>query len=321
LRDQGGVPLVIDDPSDTWSHDVVAFDSVIGQFEAGGRIALIENGPVRQTMRAVSQWGHSTITMDYILYAHDKQVYLDMTVDWQEQLKMLKLAFSLALDGPGTVSSIPYGHIQRGINVDPAEIGGEEPCQDWVDVSGTIDGKPFGLALLNDSKYGYDALDGELRISILRSPVYAFHMPRQIEPGVTYHYTDQGEQLVHLALVPHAGDWHQGDVIRRATVLNAPPIVQEVPAHAGSWPRSASFVRCSAPNVVLTVLKLAEQGEALILRGYETTGQETTVQIDFDRDGKSWSITWRPYEIKTLRFGPGDVAPVETNMLEENRSS
>jgi alpha-mannosidase len=237
-------------------------------------------------------------------------VYLDMSVDWQEQLKMLKLAFPLALDDSSSTSSIPYGHIRR------QDDGGEEPCQDWVDVSGTVDGTPYGLALLNDGKYGYDVLNGELRMSVLRSPVFAFHQPRQIEPGVTYHYTDQGEQFVRLALVPHAGDWLQGDAPRRAAALNAPPIVRPVESHAGIWPASSSFVSCSAPNVLLTVLKLAEEDESLILRGYETAGQETRGEICFGR-GTSWTVTWKPYEIKSLRLDPDGAGAVETNMLEE----
>ncbi|MBN1583756.1 MAG: alpha-mannosidase [Anaerolineae bacterium] len=313
LRQDGGVPLVIDDPSDTWSHDVVSFDNVIGRFQASGQIARIENGPVRQTMRVVSRWGCSTITTDYILYHDDRQVYLDMTVDWQEQLKMLKLAFPLNLDNPQSTSSIPYGHIQR------KDDGGEEPCQDWVDVSGSIDNASYGLSLLNDSKYGYDVLNGELRMSLLRSPVFAFHRPRQIEPGVTYHYTDQGEQHVRLALLPHAGDWIQGDVARRALALNAPPLAREIESHQGTWPVSASFVRCPAPNVALTTIKKAEEGTGLILRGYETAGRKTTTRISFDRDETSRAVTWKPHEIKTLQLDPNGAGLIETNMLEQTR--
>jgi alpha-mannosidase len=320
LRDTGGVPLAIDDPSDTWSHDVVTFDDVIGRFDANGNVTVVESGPVRQVVRVCSQWGCSTITMEYVLYAGDDQIYLDMTVDWHEQLKMLKLAFPLALENPQSTSSIPYGHIQR------VDDGGEEPCQSWVDVSGTIVGaglrtrphtRPYGFSLLNDCKYGYDALDGELRMSILRSPVFAFHLPRQIEPGVTYHYTDQGEQAVRLALVPHAGTWIEGDAVRRAASLNAPPIARQVKAHAGDWPAAASLLECTAPNVVLTALKVAEEGEDLILRGYETAGQETVAEMRMGLEGKRWSVTWQPHEIKTLRLGSGDAVPVEVNMLEE----
>ncbi|MBN1934012.1 MAG: alpha-mannosidase, partial [Anaerolineae bacterium] len=183
----------IDDPSDTWSHDVVSFDQIVGAFEVRGKTTLIEDGPARQRVRAVHSWGCSTLTADYVLYHGDDQVYLDLRIDWHEQIKMLKLALPLALDKAQSTASIPYGHIQR------VDDGGEEPCQEWVDLSGARGEQKFGLTVLNDGKYGYDALGGMLRMSLLRSPVFAFHTPRQIEPGVTYHYTDQGEQRVRLA--------------------------------------------------------------------------------------------------------------------------
>jgi len=311
LRAPGGVPLAIDDPSDTWSHDVVSFDREAGRFHAQGSVTLIERGPVRQLVRASYTWGSSQITADYSLYVGDKQVYLDLDVDWHEQLTMLKLAFPLALDAPQVTASIPYGHIRR------ADDGGEEPCQDWVDLTGQVDGVTVGLAALNDCKYAYDARDGELRLSILRSPVYAFHAPRQIEPGVIYNYTDQDPQYVRLALVPHAGDWTQADVVRRAQALNAPPIVRELDAHPGPWPAAASLASCTPDNVVLAVLKVSEEGDDLILRGYETAGLETEAEIHLGLTGTRFTATWRPHEIKTLCWSPGEPAPVEVNMLEE----
>jgi alpha-mannosidase len=188
-----------------------------------------------------------------------------------------------------------------------------------VDVSGTANGQPHGLALLNDSKYGYDVRDGELRMTILRSPVYAFHRPRRIERGVTYHYTDQGEQTVRLALVPHAGTWIEGDVARRAESLNVPPIAREVESHTGDWPAAASLLRCTAPNVVLTAVKLAEEGDDLILRGYEAAGRETTAEICYGLKATRWAITWKPHEIVTLRLDPGTMTLHKVSMLEEGK--
>ena len=317
LRAAGGVPLVIDDPSDTWSHDVVSFDKEIGAFDAApeipgsatGNVTMVESGPVRQVVRACMAWGYSTVTLDYVLYAGDRQVYLDVDIDWHEQHKMLKLAFPLALDRPQSTASIPYGRIRR------TDDGGEEPCQSWVDVSGASGDKTCGLALLNDGKYGYDVLNGELRLSLLRSPVYAFHRPRQVEPGVTYHYTDQGEQTVRLALVPHAETYVEGDVVRRAESLNAPPIAGEVDAHPGEWPAAASLVECASPNVALTVVKLAEEGDDLIVRGYETAGQETTAEIRLGLDNVRWTATWKAHQIKTWRLKGAE--PVEVNLMEE----
>jgi alpha-mannosidase len=235
-----------------------------------------------------------------------------MNIDWHEKLKMLKLSFPLDLSDAQSTTEIPYGTIQR------VDDGGEEPCQSWVDLSGTVDGQRCGLALLNDCKYGYDVRDAELRMSILRSPVYALHRPRQIEEGVTYHYTDQGEQTVHLALVPHAGPWYEGDAVRRAQALNTFPLVAKVTPHAGEWPAAMSFVECTADNIVLTTLKCEEARDSLILRGYETTGHETECQITAGPEPQrmQWSVTFKPHEIKTWRLDPG-TPPVQTNLLEE----
>ena len=131
---------------------------------------------------------------DYTVRPGRPGVDVTMTVDWHERLRMLKLALPLALENPRVTASAPYGCIGRGAN------GEEEPCQAWVDLSDDAG----GLTLVNDSKYGYDALGGELRLSVLRSPIYAFHEPRRVVPGVTYHYADQGTRRA-LSAAAHAG--------------------------------------------------------------------------------------------------------------------
>lgn len=159
-------------------------------------------------------------------------------------------------------------------------------------------------------------VESELRMSLLRSPVYAFHTPREIEPGVTYRYTDQGEQHIRLALLPHTGDWRHSDAPRRSAVLNAPPLVCETAAHAGDWPLIASFLSCDSPHVLLTVLKKAEDGDDWIVRGYETSGQAAEVEIELGLERQRHTIAWRPGEIKTLRLRSG-APPESVSMLEE----
>jgi alpha-mannosidase len=134
---------------------------------------------------------------------------------------------------------------------------------------------------------------------------------------VVYHYTDQGEQAVRLALVPHAGTWAEGNLVRRTQALNVPPIAREVNVHPGPWPAVASLARCEPANVMLTTIKLAEEGAGLILRGYETAGRETEAEIALGLDGAHFAVTWKPHEIKTLRWKPGASDLVEVNMLEE----
>ena len=207
---------------------------------------------MRQTLRVRMGWGGSTITQEITLYAGSKAVDVAMMVDWHEQHKMLKIAFPLRIGEPTVTASAPYGWIERKAN------GEEEPCQAWVDLSGRGPKGEMGLCLVNDSKYGYDALDGELRLSILRSPIYAFHQPREVVPGVTYSYIDQGEQTVRYQLWGHDGNWRTVNPARRDLELHEPLIAHETVPHEGVWQKPA-FLSVSPANVVLTTVKLAEE--------------------------------------------------------------
>jgi len=201
--------------------------------------------------------------------------------------------------------------------------GDEEPGQQWIDVGGQAeDGSgariPYGLSLINDSKYGFDIKDTDMRLSVLRSPIYAFHDPAVVEPGVNYPYTDQGEQTLSYSLIPHKGTWKEAGVARLGSDFNNPLIALFEPSHEGSLPPEASFVEVEPANVVLTAVKKSEDGDDLILRFYETNGQETTAQIALPQENFSYKTPLGHYEIKTLRisFGAGGITVQETDLLE-----
>lgn len=87
---------------------------------------------------------------------HDRaDIEVKVKLDWREKHKMLKLSFPVNVEQPTTVYEIPYGFIER------AADGGEEPGQQWLDVSGKVPGgirSHYGLALLNDAKYSYEGI-------------------------------------------------------------------------------------------------------------------------------------------------------------------
>ena len=298
--------LVIDDPSDTWSHDVEAFRDVIGRFRATEPPTVVADGPAGRTVRVQSAWGDSTLVQDYTVRPGRPGVDVTMTVDWHERLRMLKLALPLALENPRVTASAPYGCIGRGAN------GEEEPCQAWVDLSDDAG----GLTLVNDSKYGYDALGGELRLSVLRSPIYAFHQPRQVVPGVTYHYTDQGTQTMRYRLLPHAGGWAATHPARADLELHTPLIGHLADDLEGAEPEG-SMLRVEPEHVALVVAKVAEDGQGLLVRGYEAEGRPGRVVVSSEVLGRRWEGAVRAHEVWTWRLGPEGDARVATNLLEE----
>jgi alpha-mannosidase len=301
--------LVMDDPSDTWSHGVQSFAKQIGEFH-GAQAKTVERGPVRQTVRVRRQYGASTLTIDWSLYSGSKCLEARVTLDWHEQLKMLKLSFPVAVDAPKATYETAYGDITRPTN------GNEEPGQRWIDVTGTRGGKPYGLAIINDAKYGYSISGSDIRISIVRSAPYAHHEPLKLDLKRDHIWMDQGEQTFRLKLVPHGGSWQEAGLPRLAEELTAPVAVLQQGIHPGSRPQSSSFLSVDAANVIVAVVKQAEDNDDLILRCYETAGQAVQASINLSCAGKRWSGRFGAHEINTLRFERATGTFREVNLLE-----
>jgi alpha-mannosidase len=176
-----------------------------------------------------------------------------------------------------------------------------------VDVSGG--GR--GLAVLNDAKHGYDVRGGDIGISAVRSPVWAWHDPRELEEGGDFEYMDLGRQTFLVRLVPHAGDWRQANVVRLAAELNAPAFALIETFHDGPLPLARSFADDGGGDAVLTVLKAGEDG-GYAVRAYETAGR--AARASFDVLGTRVDAEFGPYELKTLVLRDGEAR--ETDLLE-----
>ncbi|HET9380808.1 MAG TPA: glycoside hydrolase family 38 C-terminal domain-containing protein [Streptomyces sp.] len=305
--------VVIDDASDTWGHRVRSYDQEAGAFRCT-RVRLVENGPVRAVLRIESEYGRSTLAEELVLSAGSRQVEVRTVVHWAERLKLLKLRFPTALTDVTATHEIPYGHIER------APDGTEEPTQAWVDVTGTLPGGTrAGLAVANDSKHGHDVLGGRIGMTALRSPVYAWHEPKVLDPDGVYEYLDQGRQEFRYTLLPHAGDWHAADPVRRAAELNQPAFSLLETFHTGPLAQRAAHADDGAGGVLVTVVKGDEDaGGDYVVRAYESRGVAARARIALPMLGdRVIEAAFGPHEIKTFRVPHDAKAPVtETDLLE-----
>ena len=301
--------LVFDDNNDTWAHKVHAYTDQVGEFKRTD-LKVIENGPLRASVREKLSYGTSTLTVDWMLYANSRKVDMRVTLDWHERLKMLKFSFPVDVDSPQATYEIAYGAEKRDTS------GAEDPGQRWIDVTGTQGGRPFGLAILNDAKYGYSIDGSDMRVSIARAAVYANHQPSELHPGVDYAWMDQGVQTFQMELIPHTGDWQQAGVVRAAEelVTETPIIYQGI--HPGHRKGADSFLSVDAPDVVVEAVKQAENGNDLIVRSYETAGRNATATLRLDFAGVQWTGRYHPFEIKTLRINRHTHQVTEVNALE-----
>lgn len=307
----GAVPLVIDEShSDTWGHGLEEYRDVIGAF-GDATVRVLEAGPLRAVVRVTSRYGRSVLRQDLTLTHDSPELGVSLRVDWQEQRKMLKLSFDLSLDEPEAFYEIPYGFIQKEAN------GKEVPGHRWAAVQGRLPGGNgrAGMALINDAKYSYDALQGDLRMTVVRSPGYAEHFGEFDEQ---MEYMDQGFSEVKYKLSPYAGDWRDNEIVRKAWEWNVPLLTMWETYHAGPLGQISEDIAVSSEQVVVSALKPAEAKDGWILRCYETAGKSAGCSFRLPALGRSWDAEFRACEIKTF-FLPADAArPVEeVNFIEQ----
>jgi alpha-mannosidase len=307
VADEGAHAVVVDDRSDTWGHAVTAYDQALGELECVS-VRVVESGPVRAILRVESRRGSSTLREDYVVAAGLPYVDVRVTLDWHEQLKLLKLRYPTAIAAARATFETPYGHLERPTG------GDEEPGQAWVDVSG----EGLGLAVLNDAKHGFDVRGGDIGISAVRSPVWAWHDPRELEEGGDFEYMDQGRQTFQVRLVPHAGDWREAGVVRIAAELNQPPFALLESPHDGPLAQRASFVSDGGGDVVAAVVKRAEDDDdALVVRVFESAGRPARARVALPLLDRTLEADVSANEIRTFRVPRDTAAPiVETDLLE-----
>ena len=303
--------VVVDDTSDTWGHRRLAYRDAIGEFETR-HVSLVESGPVRAILRVESRYGDSELVEDFVLSAGSPTIEIRVILDWREHATLLKLRFPTGLTDTVAAYEVPYGVVERPPN------GVEEPGQRWVDASGSLgDAGRFGLAVLNDAKYGFDVIDADIGVTAVRSPIYAHHEPAVPRPDTRYAFQDQGIQRFTLGLLPHRGGWADAGATREALVINQRPTVLLESFHDGPLPQTASYLAVDPDHVVAGAVKLAEDGDDLVVRVVETAGREAPARIRLPAWDREVAFDIGPFEIRTFRIPrdpSGDV--VETDLLE-----
>ncbi|WP_053372297.1 alpha-mannosidase [Paenibacillus sp. FJAT-27812] len=261
-------------------------------------------------LQLVYRFGKSTLTQKVILTHGSRRIDFSTKVDWQESAKMLRTSFPVAIRSDSASCEIQFGYLKRPTHRNTMwDYAKDEICaHQWMDLS-----EPdYGVALLNDSKYGHRAYQNVLDLNLLRSTSYP-------DPEA-----DLAEHEFTYSLYPHKGDHVQAQVYKRGYELNVP--LRSVRVNAGDaaskLPEAKSFISVEHPNVMVETVKQAEDSDDLIVRLYETAGThlKTTISIDMNlseawladmmetpsarlqaEDG-AFQLSFTPFEITTIRL-------------------
>lgn len=287
---------------DTWAHNVFKFDVPAGKF-GDGRVTVLEDGPARAVVRVVYTHENSEAELRYILNADSDQLDIDVRLNLNMKHRMVKFCLPTIFTDGKDVSEISCGAITRRAN------GDEEHCQRWV----AMQGKDGGLAVFNDGKYSYSALDGELRMTLANTSIFADHYGQEMRDD-TCVFMDQGNQKFKLALCPYDGTWQSANPDRRAAELNQPLVHVVETYHEG--PLAAEYQGVQMDNSAISLLsfKRAENGLGYVLRLCEINGSAQNVRLDLHLVNRTEELAFLPFEIKTL-FIPDDPAKAIKEIL------
>lgn len=269
--------------------------------------SVVESSPIRGVVEQTLTVGTSTIEQRIILEKHSPLIKIENQAEWKESNKLLKVHADTTVHSRHATFEIQFGQLERttheNTSWDQAQF--EVSGQRYADLSQ----EDYGIALLNDCKYGYSVYHNSIELSLLRSPKHP-------DPEA-----DMGAHQFTYAYLPHSGSIAHSHVFRAAHELNSPVSVRGVGRPPTRLERS--WFRIKGEHVKIEAIKRAESQKGIVLRLYETAGLDATVTLEADNEwqsvsetdlmenplkkigkkGKSLVLSFGPFEIKTLLLG------------------
>ncbi|WP_457751568.1 alpha-mannosidase [Thermococcus sp.] len=294
LRGTSNVLMAHIDTPGMWDAWDVNEDFLIQgeRLETLERAEIVESSPLIVVVRVVKGYGDSKVVQFIKLRKESKMLEFHTKVDWRDKEILLKAWFNFNTHNWGSFYDIPYGIIERPAvrNTPWEQAKFEVPALRWADVS---DGD-YGVAVICTSRHGYTNWDSKIGLSLLKSPIY---------PNP---WSDLGEGEFTYYLYPHAGDWFDGEVYKRAM-----EVWSTLRVHGeGDKEAKFSFMRTDA---VVGAIKKAEEGDGHVIRLYNPSREELSVElpgkgvelnlIETKVIGKvEKRIILKPFEIKTVKL-------------------
>ncbi|MBD2392834.1 alpha-mannosidase [Cyanobacterium aponinum FACHB-4101] len=239
-------------------------------------INWLEKGILRQRIRVIKTYNKSEFIQDYILDFQSPILKIKNKVNWQEDYTLLKVSFPFNLESDYVTYEIACGNIQRTTKpqTDEEKAQWEVYGHHWADLTDNNDN--YGVSLLNDCKYGYDAKPNQLRLSLLRSPKWP-------DPKC-----DRGFHEFSYGIYGHKQGWKEGKTVQKGYEFNISLLAlltEKKEKKDLGLKTNHEFINIEENNFVLMTFKQAEKDPyRMIIRGYECEGKSSllTLKNEFD---------------------------------------
>lgn len=248
----------------------------------------------RAGFRITKKYYDSTIAQEVFLYDGLERIDFVTNLDWKEKRQILKARFPFDLLVDKATYDIQFGNIERETHANTSWEAARFECvaQKWADMSEN----DYGVALMNDGKYGYGAEENVLTMTLVKSGSFPYDGASDVVPEFTY------------SLYPHGGDFRKGKVIEAAYVLNRPLQAAAIRKQNGRLADVYAFIDCETQGVYIETVKQAEDGDGTIVRMYEAFKETKTATLRFAEPISSvWLCNLLENEEKELPVRNGTV--------------
>jgi alpha-mannosidase len=228
------------------------------------KIEMVESGPLRVTLAVTRHAAGSSLKQLIHLTAGPcgTRIEVENELDWKTIHTLLKARFPMAVQNRMATYDLGMGTIQRPTN---SKQMYEVPAQQWADL--TAEDGHYGVAILNDCKYGWDKPnDSTLRLTLLNNQRNQNSLIPMSQHLFFQEYQDFGRNRFTFAFYGHGGDWQSANVAAQAARLNQPLRAFAVPKHEGRMGSQFSMLQTSDPRMVVTAFKQAEKSGNFVLR-------------------------------------------------------
>ncbi|MEP4652537.1 MAG: glycoside hydrolase family 38 C-terminal domain-containing protein [Ilumatobacter sp.] len=318
----GVIELGRDQPVEYDAWDLESWTREASRPVGRGVVTIDAEGPLVGRIRVTNSFGPSEVVTTFQLRAESRQLDIEVDVDWHHDEHLLSMAFPIDVRADTAACDVQFGVTHRPTHPSsPWDAAKFEVCAHrFVSVAEPS----FGVAVLNDGRYGHSIFGGAIRVSLARAAKYP-------DPDA-----DHGRHRVRLAIRAHDGDL--GQVRAAAELLNRPLTVSlGASADVGvGVPVDPILAIVGADGeamlgVEVDAVKLADDGPHtqpgdLIVRLHEAIGDRTRITLRTRRRiGAAWScdlmetpqrghevgdgvlsLTLRPFELATLRLRQTD---------------
>ena len=271
------------------------------------------------------------ITQSVWLDPNEKRIVIENVIDSAEDLwnthrfnRYGHYAFPFKVENPRFYSQLNGPVVDAHDGVTPHVQDTYSCIRDWC----AVENGEFGIALVQPDAFVVE--NGELHTTnaYCRAgrPKNAHIYPHVFADGLQYHLDRPPSFRFRFVLTSYSGTWRDAHIPAFAA--------RQVGALAADG-EIASFVKADRPNVELVALKLAEDGNGLIVRFRETEGRATRAKVvqslvknariervtvleepRKDTASADGSVFFRPFEMVTLRL-TGDLPSIRIAAAKE----